>query len=383
MPQPVTEVLSVAQVLACHPFGGAESVVRMLAAGLRERGHRLHVVAVLDPEPAPHPFETAVREAGIEVVSLRVPPRGYWRERRDLADLLRRIGPQVVHSHGYRADVQAGAVARRLGLPLVSTVHGFTGGDWKNLLYERLQERALRRFDSVVAVSRPLVQRLRSRGVPAERILCAPNAWQRSGDPLPREEARRRLDLGDKEFVVGWVGRLSPEKGADVLLDALAQSAEPPVTACVIGDGSERANLAKRAESLGLGPRVRWAGVHPQAGALFTAFDAFALSSRTEGTPIVLFEAMDAGVPIVATRVGGVPDVVSEREAWLVEPERPDALAAALRALRADPDEAERRALAARRRLEEVFAIEPWLDAHEDLYRRLAAGRAPAAGSAG
>jgi len=368
------------QVLACHPFGGAESVVRILSTGLRERGHRLHVVALVDPEPTPHPFELAAREAGIEVISLRVPPRAYWHERRDVAVLMRRLGAQVVHTHGYRADVQAGAVARRLGLPSVSTVHGFTGGDWKNRLYERLQERALRRFDAVVAVSRPLVQRLRSRGVPAERIICVPNAWRRSGDALPREEARRLLGLADGEAVVGWVGRLSSEKGADLLLEALARIAEASVIACVIGDGPEHATLVKRADTLGLGSRVRWVGVRPEAGALFRAFDAFALSSRTEGTPIVLFEAMDAGVPIVATRVGGVPDVVSEREAWLVEPERPDALATALGALRADPDEAARRVRSARQRLEEAFRIEPWLDAYEALYQRLATGQPPVLG---
>jgi len=372
------EGLCIVHVLACHSFGGAESVVRTLSTGLRERGHRPFVVAVVDPVPTPHPFEVAVSEAGIEVVPLRVPPRAYLHERRRLAELLRRLRPRVVHTHGYRADVQAGAVAHRLGFPLVSTVHGFTGGDWKNRLYERLEERALRRYDAVVAVSRPLVERLRSRGVPVERIVCVPNAWRRRGQVLPRAEARRQLGLGDEEFVIGWVGRLSREKGADVLLDALSRGVEPSVTACVIGDGPERAALTRRAESLGV--RVLWTGVRPEAAELFAAFDAFALSSRTEGTPMVLFEAMDAGVPIVATRVGGVPEVLGEGEAWLVEPERPDALAAALRALRADRGEAARRALAARRRLEEAFAIEPWLDAYENLYRRLAAGRPPAAG---
>jgi glycosyltransferase involved in cell wall biosynthesis len=370
-------MLTVVQVLACHPVGGAESVVRMLASGLHDRGHRLHVVAVLDAEPASHLFEMATREGGIEVVPLRLPPRAYGRERRKLTELLRQLGAQVVHTHGYRADVQAGAVARRLGLPAVSTVHGFTGGDWKNRLYERLQERALRSFDAVVAVSRPLVERLRSRGVPAERIMCVPNAWRRGVDALPRAEARRVLGLANGEAVLGWVGRLSFEKGADLFLEALARIADVTVIACVVGDGPERAALVKRAESLGLGSRVRWAGVRLEAGALFGAFDGFVLSSRTEGTPIVLFEAMDAGVPIVATRVGGVPDVVSEREARLVEPERPDALAAALDALRANPNEAAKRALSAQRRLEETFRIEPWLDAYEALYQRLAIGCPP------
>jgi glycosyltransferase involved in cell wall biosynthesis len=279
----------------------------------------------------------------------------------------------VVHTHGYRADLQAGAVARRLGLATVSTVHGFTGGDWKNRLYERLQERALRRFDAVVAVSRPLAGRLRSRGVPAERLVSIPNAWHRSGYALTRTEARQRLGLGQGDFVVGWVGRLSAEKGADVLVDALPSMKENAISCCLIGDGPERISLERRVAALGLERRVHWSGARPGAWRLMPAFDALALSSRSEGTPIVLFEAMDAGIPIVATRVGGVPDVLSEREAWLVDPERPDALAGAIRHLHADREEAARRARAARVRLEADYRIEPFLDAYEALYGSLTA----------
>jgi glycosyltransferase involved in cell wall biosynthesis len=345
----------------------------MLSAGLVARGHRVRVVALLDPEPVPHPFEVAAGESGIRVTPLRAPPRAYLRERRSLGELLRGLRPHVVHTHGYRADVQGGAVARRLGLATVSTVHGFTGGNWKNRLYERLQERTLRRFDAVVAVSRPLAARLRSRGFPAQRLVSIPNAWQRSGDALARKEARRRLGLGEGDFVVGWVGRLSAEKGADVLIDALPFANEGGIPCCFVGDGPDRSSLGRRAAALGLERRVHWAGACPEAWRLLPAFDALVLSSRTEGTPIVLFEAMDAGVPIVATRVGGVPDVLSEREAWLVEPERPDALAGALRHLRADPKEAVRRARQARARLEAEFRIEPFLDAYESLYGALAA----------
>ncbi len=363
--------LALIHVLACQPFGGLESVVRTLAEGQTKRRHRVRVVAVLDLEPSPHPFELALRDAGIEVTSLRLPPRAYRRERGVLATLFRELRPALVHTHGYRADVQAGAVAHRLGIPTLATVHGFTGGGWKNRLYEWLQLRALGRSDAVVAVSKPLVGRLRARGVAAQRIHCVPNAWGGRGALLSREEARRGLALPDDAFVVGWVGRLSAEKGPDVLLDALARMKEAPVSCCVIGDGPDRGALVRRAARLGLGESVHWSGSRPDAGRLFAAFDAFALSSRTEGTPIVLFEAMDAGVPIVASRVGGVPDVVGEREAWLVEPADPEALAGALVELRGNRREAARRAEAAQQRLSAKFRVEPWLDAYEAIYRRL------------
>jgi glycosyltransferase involved in cell wall biosynthesis len=113
---------------------------------------------------------------------------------------------------------------------------------------------------------------------------------------------------------------------------------------------------------------------------LFPAFDVFVLSSRTEGTPIALFEAMAAGVPIVASAVGGVPDVVSSREAVLVTQEDPAALAAGLTETLGDPTAALERARAARRRLEREFALQPWLEQYLALYTSLYAPRTALAG---
>ena len=334
-------------VLAPAPFGGAESVVRDLVRGLRGRGF----------------------EVGAEVHPIRTPARAYGREARALAELFARQRPEVVHTHGFRPDVQAGRIARRAGIARVTTLHGFTGGGARMRLYEWLQVRSVRRFEAVVVVSRPLEARLRRAGTPNSRLHLVRNAWSRSELPLPRAAARAELGIPADVFALGWVGRLSAEKGADVLIDALPGLGEMPFAACLIGDGPERAALEARAARLGIASRVRSCGVRPQAGRLLGAFDAFVLSSRTEGTPIALLEAMHACVPVVATRVGGVPDVVGEEDAWLVASEDPPALAAALRELRADAAGAARRADAARRRLASAFAPGPWLDAYERIYR--------------
>jgi glycosyltransferase involved in cell wall biosynthesis len=332
------------------------------------------VVAILDLEPDPHPFELALRETGVELVPLRLPPRAYLRERALLRETLRGLDAQVVHTHGYRADLQAGSVARSLGIATVSTVHGFTGGDLRNRAYEWLQEAALRRFDGVIAVSRPILERLRARGVPGPRLHCLPNAWGGRRDLLQREQARSALGLPGDAFVIGWVGRLSHEKGPDVVVDALARARRDSIC-CLVGHGPEADALARQAAVLGIAPRLRFAGMQPAASRLFRAFDVLALSSRTEGTPIVLFEAMDAGIPIVATRVGGVPHVLGDDAAWLIEPDDPDALARALDGVRDDPGRALQRASVARRYLDDRFRLEPWIDAHETLYRRVLGAR--------
>jgi len=163
------------------------------------------------------------------------------------------------------------------------------------------------------------------------------NAWQETALPFDRSAARRRLGVSADGFRIGWVGRLSAEKGPDLLLHALVHLMHLPLSVSIIGGGQEQQSLLARANRLGIEQQIRWHGMVPDAARQFAAFDVFVLSSRTEGTPIVLFEAMAADVPIVAARVGGVPDVVSLAEAALVPPADPVALAAAIRAVYRDP----------------------------------------------
>jgi glycosyltransferase involved in cell wall biosynthesis len=362
--------LLVLHVLAPAAFGGLEQVVGALTSGLRHLGHDARVAAVLDRDTGDTPLLTRLRDAGVPVTRLEVGPRAYLAERRHLRDVFRTVDPDVVHTHGYRADIQAGTVARAQTRPVVTTVHGFTGGDWKNRVYERLQRHALRKFDAVVAVSRPLCERLVADGVPADRIHLLPNAAPPAVALLSRAAARARLGIPDDMFIAGWVGRLSAEKGPDLFLEALARTA-PDVRGAILGTGPAYETLRALEERRGLGARLSWAGVVPDAGSLMAAFDCFVLSSRTEGTPIVLFEAMAANVPIVATAVGGVPDVVSAGEAALVHPDDPDALALAIAGIARDPSSARSRAAAAHRRLVTEREPAPWVAHYAGLYRRL------------
>ena len=189
---------------------------------------------------------------------------------------------------------------------------------------------------------------------------------------MTRAAARRVLGIEEHAVVAGWVGRLSREKGADVMLAALAQS-DPSWRLAMIGEGQERDRLREQATELRIGDRVVWHGAVPNAGVLLPAFDAFVLSSRTEGTPIALFEAMYASVPIVAARVGGVPDVVSSQHALIVPAEDPGMIAEALAELRREPSAAAVRSDRAHDRVLQAFSAAAWLDAVEEVYRTVCA----------
>lgn len=369
-------LLRVLHVLAPGRVGGLESVVLALAAGQLHAGHEVRVACVLPRgDDAGHPFLIALASEGVEAVRLPFGGRDYLKERAAVRDLCRHLPPDIVHTHGYRPDVVDSGVARATGIPTVTTVHGFTGGGWRNRLYERLQIVAFRRMSAVVAVSRPLKDLLTSRGVSAECLHLIPNAYRAQGTPLDRGPARRALAIPeDSAYVLGFVGRLSAEKGADIFLDALARIVDERWHAVIIGDGPGRDDLRERARALGIADRVHWAGLVPDAGSLYSAFDAFVLSSRTEGTPIALFEAMACERPIVATRVGGVPDVVTEADAVLVEPDAAS-VAAGIRRTITEVDASRARGVSARRMLHARFAPAPWLDQYAELYHSLVAQR--------
>ena len=344
-------------------FGGLESVVLALLAGQKERGHDVSVSASVRPE-TPNDFVAALGAAGVPVFRS---PAGRLAEAWAIRQLVVGDGFDVVHSHGYRSDVSARLATVALGTRLVSTVHEFTGGGIKNRLFERIQVGALRWFDAVAAVSRPLHQHLIAAGVSANRVRLIPNA-ARPIEFLDRGAARRRLGLPEGAMVVGWVGRLSQEKAPLLALAAWARLDRPDWHGVVVGDGPQRAAVDQAALGQGLAGRVTITGPLASAAELMRAFDVLTVSSETEGTPMVVLEAMAAGVPVVATAVGGVPELIAD--AGLLVPSGDVAgLAAAIGRLLSDPEEARRLGAVAAHRLATVYAADRWHQAYAGLYR--------------
>ena len=356
-------------VIAPNAMGGAERVVHDSALGQRDRGRSVAVLALLDPS-GPDPWlVTALRSKRVPVFTCRASPRGYRTEIRAIRRRVLELQPDIVHTHAYRGDVLGRLALRGLPPATVATAHGFTGGGLKNRCYEWLDRRTLRRFDAVIAVSAELETRLRQCGVPDEKVRLIQNAFL----PLPtvsREEARARIGLDVSGAAVGWIGRVEPEKGPDVFVQALGRLEQRGVQAAVIGDGRELGNVELAVRGLGLEERVRFTGAIPNAGELLAAFDVMVLSSRTEGLPISLLEAMSAAIPLVATAVGDIPAATANGEfAQLVPPEDPGALAAAIDCTLANGE----RALAVARRASEWvrlhFGSEAWLDRIDEAYQ--------------
>ena len=365
----------VAHIIAPAPIGGAEAVVRALALAASRSGREALVVALLD-DAAPHPFVAQARADATPVIEVRCGRRRYLAEARRVGELLRERSVDLVHTHVYHADWVGYLAARRARLPVVATVHGYTGGDPRNRLYEWLDRKLLARFDAVLCVSEAQRERMRRSGCAPERLALVPNGHA-CGPLLSRAEARARLGLDAAQVAVGWIGRLSFEKGPDLFVEALARLGPPGALGVVIGEGAERERVEARARELGLGEgRLRFAGFRGDAPSLLPAFDAVVISSRTEGLPVVLLEAMGAGTPVAGFAVGGVPDVLDTASGWLAPAGDVDGLARALRALLEDPEQARARAREAGRILASRFGVERWLEQIDGVYARaLAAPR--------
>jgi glycosyltransferase involved in cell wall biosynthesis len=295
-----------------------------------------------------------------------------------LLHLVLGLRPDVVHGYLFGPNLFAALAGRLAGVPVVAVAK--RNLDAFETPRQAWAERVAHRLAThVTAVSEAVADSVAALGVPRGRVTVIPNGVDaaRFADGPPVEEARLALGA-DASPLVGSVGCLAARKDYGTLLAALARLAGrgTPFRAALVGDGVERAALEARARALGLAPRLRFLGERPHVERLLPGMDVFVLSSREEGIPNALLEAMAAGRPCVATAVGGTPEVLRDgATGWLVPPADPGALADALADALARPAEARRRGEAARRAVREGMSIEAMARRHAAFYREAVAAR--------
>ncbi len=240
----------------------------------------------------------------------------------------------IVGTWAYPDAVAAARLARDYGVPFVAKIHGSDINELVN--HPSIRRQVTEAFISanrIIAVSSALKDRTVEIGIPEERVLVQRNAVD--GERFQIRDAsviRARLGLPLDRKLICFVGRLSPEKGADLLLDAFAglvRSGLEDGELVIVGGGAENAKLQARARDKGIEPRIHFKGMRPptEIPDFISACDILCLPSRREGCPNVVLEALASGKPVVACNVGGVPELLNERNGVIVQPESPDALA--------------------------------------------------------
>jgi glycosyltransferase involved in cell wall biosynthesis len=294
----------------------------------------------------------------------------------------------VVHTHTAKAGFlgRQAALAARPRPAIVHTYHGHVlegyFGAAKSRLYLELERALARVSDCLIGVSQATIDDLVRLGVaPPSKFRALPLGLDLdllAGLPNElRAGSRAELGVGEGEVLLVFVGRIVPIKRLDLLLRALARAreADPRLRLAVVGDGAERAQLERRAAELGIAGEVFFLGYRRELRPVFAAADLAVLSSDNEGTPVSLIEAAAAGLPAVATDVGGVREVVGEETGVLVPRDDAAALAAAIVELAADPARRERCGHAARRHALDRYGAQRLIDDVDALYRHLTARR--------
>jgi len=376
----VTPPIRVIHLRSSAWLGSPEKLVLDLARHLPSEEFDTTVASLLEGSNGRAFLEAAVRQG---TDALPVPCR--WAldpaPVYTLRQILIRRHVHVLCMHDYKADVIGLLAAAGTGVRTVGVFHGWTGEDRKIRMYQRLDRVALRRMDLVVAVSDANRRRLIAMGVPSARVVTIPNGIDADEflgcTEIDPGHIRASLGLPRHGQVMVSAGRLSPEKGHTVLLEAFATIAPqmPDVWLVLLGDGPEYRRLAALADSLGITRRVLFAGYRKDIAAIFQVMDFLVLPSHTEGLPMVILEAFACGKPVVATTVGGVPEVVRQGETGLLIPEGDVAgLRRAMGAMLMDQPARERMGKGAYAWVRERFGIRRYAAEFADVFRRVANG---------
>jgi glycosyltransferase involved in cell wall biosynthesis len=309
-------------------YGGPERQMLELGKELSDFGRSVY--ASFLEEGRCHEFIREAKKQGFPAYALTHDTPRLIATFKELKALLRSETADLLCCNGYKANLLGLLAGRRIGIPVISVSRGWTRESLRVRIFETLDRRILRRMDQVVCVSHAQARKVNRAGIPHDKITVIQDAVRHSRfenpDPAYRERLCRMFSQPPR-FIVGAAGRLSPEKGYSVLVDAAAQvlksRQEPakPIGFILFGEGRLRESLARQIDANGLHESFVLAGFHSDLDQYLPHLDLLVQSSFTEGLPNIVLEACSAGVPVVATDVGGTAEILADGvDGYLVPP---------------------------------------------------------------
>jgi len=304
-------------------------------------------------------FDDRMRESDVRFELLRQTRRFDWGLVGQARQIVENTQSDILQSHGYKPHVLCLILKWLTGRPWVAFVHGWTSEDWRMRCYNILEKIIVRFADSVIPVSESLAERLGMRS--HRKVTVIPNAVDPDDYDLDNiaRDLRKEYGVAEDEVLLGVIGRMSPEKGQTYFLEGLKQARNSlgKVKALLVGDGQDRADLERLVAELSLEDAVTFTGYTRDVASVYSAIDCLVLPSLSEGMPNVALEAMLFGKPVLATRVGGTPEVVLDgKTGILVSSGDAGALADGLVRMCGDRDRMKAFGEAGARRVRESFS---------------------------
>ncbi|MBY0246077.1 MAG: glycosyltransferase family 4 protein [Nitrospiraceae bacterium] len=340
----VIRPLTILHLRDTHEIGGPGKTILETHRAIDRRRFQLHLgVFLRHGEPEDSPFIAEARRFDMPLHFIRGRHAYDFRMIRQVLDLVKACQIDIVHAHEVKSDVIAYLMARFHPVPIVTTLHGWIGNDLKHRLFVKLDKRVVRKFDRVIAVSRQIERELLDVGVPRAKLHMLHNAivlerYQRTGR---RGLLAEIIGCPIDGPVIASLGRLSAEKGHANLIDAMDRVIRRghKGSLVLIGDGPERPKLMQQIEMLGLQKVVHMPGYIQEPQRLLEEIDLIVLPSHTEGLPNAALEALLMEVPVLATEVGGTPEVITDGETGRLVPARsPEKLAEGIQEFLASPE---------------------------------------------
>jgi len=361
-------MIKVLHLRSSATISGPERQILQLAEPLRRRGFELGLLLLHRRKGAPSPLHPLIHEArseGIEAHTLHVDVRFSPQAISSIARRLKEGGFPLLHTHEYKSDLFGLLATRLAGVKAVASARGYTDSTPPLRLYKYIDLIVLRFFSLVMAVSEDLRRQLISAGLREEKVITLHDgidvAAFASGAKERGKELRRLLVDLEGQPLIAIVGRLSPEKGHRYFLESakIIQALRPEAKFLILGEGPLRAELEGLAARLGVKEAVSFLGYQRDVAGYMAASDLVVLSSLREGLPNALLEALALGKAVVASRVGGIPEVIRDGETgFLVPPKEPQRLAERVLWLLEKPEEATKMGERGRVRVVSAFSIE-------------------------
>ncbi len=362
--------MKILQLISSKGYFGAENVLVQLAVQLNKGNGFNPIVGVIENLATPH--REVVDESlkkGITAVIFPCQGKFDFKMILQLRRYIREQGIEIIHSHGYKSNLYSFFSTIGLKKGLVATCHNWLGDKPKMKFYTALDLFFLRRFSHAVAVSPDVRKKMLQSGIPAEKVSFIGNGIDT--DPFENtvlsNNAKAKLGIPEHHTVVGTVGRISQEKGHVYFLNTFKSiKAEfPDITFLIIGDGPLLGELQEKFDN----PSIIFTGLRKDLAELYKCMDIFVLPSLTEGLPMVLLEAMASCLPVVATSVGSVPDViVNEETGLLAQPGQEEALRECLLYLLKNKDKRRGMGLKGCVRIKEEYSAAKMANGYKSVY---------------
>jgi glycosyltransferase involved in cell wall biosynthesis len=370
--------MKILHVIDSEGMYGAEAVLLNLMVCQQDKGLSPVLLSLGDTTAGPKSIESEAKRRHLEVQTCRfrngLNVRGAFR----ILDCARHSQSEIIHSHGYKGNILLGMIPRSLRkIPVLTTLHGWTATRLlsKIWVYGWVDAFSIRRLERAVAVSSTMLQHphLKWLGIRPELIHNGIPVLNFEPDGFERDFPDISTRIKNRFRIVS-IGRLSSEKGYDILIRSLGELISQGIDAVLVlmGEGSEKEKLTLLAKKQNLWDRVYFTGYIDRAYRYLPFFDLFTLSSYTEGMPITLLEAMQSNVPIVATHVGDVPEVLAGGESgYLLPPGDTETLAETIKRVYESREEAKRKGLLAKERALNYYNVERMAEKYFEVYQSL------------